>query len=104
MWSLGIILYQLLTGDFPFNDLDPSYIKKYLENKENNLFTHVSAFPLEAQNLLKSLLSFSSSDRPTAKEAIESKWLKESLSMNFDENTAMPLVVPNLKVSLRINK
>ena len=71
VWSVGIILYILLSGKIPFNGSNDKEIvrKVRLGNINYNLreFDHVS---LECKNFLKLLLTYDPERRLSAKEAL----------------------------------
>ena len=88
IWSIGIILYSLLTGKLPFN-----------ENNLNKLATKIVFFepdyPLELSNeiidLLKKLLEKNEKDRITINEIFNHSWFKkypffELMNKNFGLN------------------
>ena len=62
VWSLGILLYDMLTGDIPFEN-DQQILKGKI-----NYRTHV---PAEARDLISNCLSYEASDRPTLEEILE---------------------------------
>ncbi|CAF2996744.1 unnamed protein product [Rotaria socialis] len=67
VWSLGILLYDLVCGDIPFAD-DLSIIKC-----QPHFPSHISP---ECVKLIEQCLSIRSSERPTLDECLKSEWLK----------------------------
>ncbi|CAF0748155.1 unnamed protein product [Didymodactylos carnosus] len=67
IWSLGILLYDMVVGDIPFTD-ELQIIKCQLKFPE-----HLSQ---ECINLITQCLSIRSSERPTIDQCLQSSWLK----------------------------
>jgi calcium-dependent protein kinase len=83
-WSLGIIMYMLLSGIAPFNGSDDNEIIYNIKNSKlefpKKYFENISK---EAINLIKNLLNRDVEKRFSMKEALEHEWLKKKkLIMN----------------------
>lgn len=65
MWALGILMYNLFSGDFPFEgvDLKDQVINDDFSFDEHQLFKHVSD---QAKNFITHLLKKEPEDRMTA--------------------------------------
>ena len=78
IWSIGIILYLLLTGTVPFNGNNDDEIWKKIISEEinfsNSKFKNLSK---EAKDLLKKLLVKNPEERLSASEALEHIWIKK---------------------------
>ncbi|CAF0938251.1 unnamed protein product [Adineta steineri] len=78
VWSLGILLYDLVCGDIPFSD-DLAIIKC-----QPQFPSHLSS---ECVQLIEQCLSIRSSERPTLDQCLQSEWLKfastRDLSISF---------------------
>lgn len=71
VWSCGIILYALLTGNLPFDDEN---IRKLLNKVKTGLYIipeHVSASP---KDLLQKMLTVDPAQRPSLREVMAHPW------------------------------
>lgn len=78
MWALGVTLFILLTGEFPFvgknvNQLIED-INGQITQKKSFLFQGLKTVSNEAKNLITSMLQIDPEKRITPSEALKSNW------------------------------
>ncbi|SBS82258.1 calcium-dependent protein kinase 1, putative, partial [Plasmodium malariae] len=78
VWSCGVIMYILLCGYPPFGGQnDQDIIKKVEKGKYYFDFNDWKNISEEAKELIKLMLTYDYNKRITAKEALNSKWIKK---------------------------
>ncbi|CAD8141516.1 unnamed protein product [Paramecium pentaurelia] len=80
IWSCGVILYQILTGKFPF-DVKVQSLQQLFANIKSGKYNFNSkeftSLSFEAQTLIKSMLQLDPKKRPSASEILNDPWIKE---------------------------
>merc|ERR1711862_341102 len=78
MWSVGVIIYLLLSGELPFSGINKYQLyRNILEGKvefQGSSWNNVSQ---DAKNLVLGLLDTNPNTRLTAKQAVSSSWFKK---------------------------
>lgn len=102
MWSLGIILYVMLVGDFPFKGRDLNNLYKNIKTQPVNLDTkELAAVSDLCKDLLNKLLEKDSNLRLSSEDALKHDWFKKDKDPNNEEETIdfkeSKNVVSNLK-------
>lgn len=71
VWSLGVMLYTMLVGRYPFHDADPSGLFNKIRRGQFTIPEHLSS---RAKCLLKNLLRREPSERLTTSEILSHPW------------------------------
>ncbi|XP_066206307.1 sperm motility kinase 3A-like [Saccopteryx leptura] len=72
IWGLGVILFQMVTGELPFKDRDLTKVKKKIMAGK---FTIPGFLSVECQALLKKLMALNPSERSAAEEILKDPWV-----------------------------
>ena len=79
LWSIGVIMYIMLTGVPPFNgENDDDILREVSRGKYDTTLASYTALSDNAKDLIGRLLTFNPSERITAEQALSHKWFKTS--------------------------
>ena len=100
VWSLGILAYLLLVGQFPFPGKTPRGICIQLKDRQDHFdvegWSHISA---EGKSLVQALLNKDECARPSAEEALLHPWIQNKLTIH-ENNEASTTNEDNRQTSL----
>lgn len=93
IWSCGVILFVLLTGQLPFNDSNIMHMYKKISKAD---YKCPSSVPSEARRLLKRILDPNPVTRISMKKIMENSWFKRGLDTN-EMNNIVEKETPSVK-------
>jgi tribbles-like protein len=93
MWSLGVMLYTMLVGQYPFADTDACSLFARIRRGRYSLPSEIS-LSSHARCLIRSLLAVNPSDRITAEEALQHPWFSTAKLSGLDHGCCGEPVFP----------
>jgi serine/threonine protein kinase len=79
MWAIGVIMYVLLGGYLPFDDIDRMKTNRLIKKGQFEFHAEYwSAVSDEAKDLIRGLLTVDQTTRLTADQALQHKWINLS--------------------------
>ena len=90
VWAMGIVMYELLTGDVPYNKRFRKKKRLYERHMLNIKIKYPDYLSKDAVDLLSGMLQRDPTQRISAKNVLKHRWLvlskEEKFSNNFDKN------------------
>lgn len=99
IWSLGVMLYTILIGRYPFHDVEPSALFTKIRRSQYVIPDCVSS---KAKCLIRSLLRRAPTERLTAEEIVNHPWFRSGPSPHKQaksENRELDQTVPDICVT-----
>jgi serine/threonine protein kinase len=97
VWALGIVMFELLTGDIPFDKRETKY-KKFKDKRNRELFRkqviskdikYPDGMSSEAIDLMKKMLNKDPIKRISANEVLNHPWFTQTFSSQPDFDTVI---------------
>lgn len=79
VWSLGVMLYTMLVGRYPFHDIEPSSLFSKIRRGQFNIPETLSP---KAKCLIRSILRREPSERLTSQEILDHPWFSTDFSVS----------------------
>uniref|UniRef100_A0A667Z549 non-specific serine/threonine protein kinase n=1 Tax=Myripristis murdjan TaxID=586833 RepID=A0A667Z549_9TELE len=92
VWSLGVILYTLVSGSLPF---DGQNLKELRERVLRGKYRIPFYMSTDCENLLKRFLVLNPAKRGTLEQIMKDRWI----NAGFDEDELKPFVEPELDIT-----
>ena len=103
LWSIGVIMYILLTGSPPFNgESEDEILRSVSIGKYDTTLDTYKTLSNNAKDLITKLLRFNPAERITAKDALMHPWFKtaeftNSYSINSINSASAQAMIKNLE-------
>ena len=97
IWSIGIICYLLLYGEYPFDDETNDKQKIFNKILNEEPYYNDTLISQKANDFIKHLLKKSADERYDAETALKNEWLIEMIKNEFTLNLYNDLIISKLQ-------
>lgn len=95
IWSCGVILYALLSGNLPFDDEDIAALYKKIHKAQYHIPKY---FSMQVRDLLSKMLNSDPAKRITAKEIKQHPWFLQNLPIYLMLYDDFEMIAPDKKI------
>ena len=87
IWSAGIVLYMMLSGNLPFNEENiPLLVHMITHDEPNMLDEGLLDVSEDGIELIEKMLTKNPRKRPSAKECLKHPWMQSDYPNSLDKN------------------
>ncbi|XP_023656504.1 tribbles homolog 2 [Paramormyrops kingsleyae] len=106
VWSLGVMLYTILVGRYPFHDVEPSSLFSKIRRGQ---FSIPESLTPKARCLIRSILRREPAERLTSREILDHPWFSSSirstvLGQGKQDKETSDQVVPDVNMEEDLDK